>query len=81
MNAFSHIVMFVATIAFIGVGIYTIVGGWHMIGAADFGSGRRPTRREMMARIPPQIRKLGMISISVFLGCLVVLTIASLIFR
>ena len=75
MNAFSQIVALIAALAFIGVGIYTIVGGWHILG--DFGV----PRREMKARIPPPIRKLGVVSISVFLGCLVVLFIARLIFR
>ena len=72
--------MLVASIAFVGVGIYTVIGGWHMLGAA-VGSPHRPTRREMLARIPRPIRKLGIISITIFIGCLLMGIVISLFSR
>lgn len=79
MNSLVTALMLVATIAFIGVGVYTVVGGWHALDSADFGGGNRPTRREILARIPKPIRKLGIISLSVFIGCLAVLSILILL--
>ncbi len=81
METFFNFIMIIASLAFIGLGVHTIVSGWYLINNADFSPGRRPTRSEMMAHIPPPIRKLGVVSASIFFGCLIVLFVAELLFK
>ncbi len=70
--------MFVMTLAFLGIGVYTIVGGAYVVRGAVRCQKAVLTRREMMALIPSPIRKFGNICIMVFLGGLAVLGLLSL---
>lgn len=78
MNFFYYLLMIIAGFAFVGVGIYTVVGAWYFLCEAGLPFKSPVTRRERLSRIPQPIGKLGRVSFSVFIGCLVVGAIASL---
>ena len=70
MTTVSYLLRFAMLVSFIGITVYCAVGAWYSFDTADYA--HPPTRRELMNRIPPDIRRLGKFSIGLFLGCLLV---------
>jgi hypothetical protein len=78
MTVIEQIVFTIWVVAFVGVGIYTICSGYFIMGAIG-----RPhlTRSEWRSLIPVRLRRFGYWSMGVFVGCMALLAVISLVRR
>jgi hypothetical protein len=78
------VLMAIAFVSFVGVGIYTVLGIWIGITevlprSSSFKGTYGERRRQVLECIPKPIRRFGNICIAIFLACLVLLAILSLL--
>jgi len=72
MSLIEQILFAVAIVAFVGVGIYTVASSYYIV--SSFNAINPPRDRSL---IPIRLRRFGYWSMGVFVGCVVLLVLAS----